>query len=193
MNKILAHFNIEEYFQIKKSRIEGLEKFQIINQILSESASDSAIIVGDTSIDFDAANATSCISIGVSYGYGGDDYKNADFMADSPLEIFGIISKINGIYKEVTMEILNRKQKNKPIIVGINGVDTSGKSMFTKELSRYLFKIGFKSEIISIDDFHNPSKIRNKEENPVVSYLNNAFDITKIESHLIDILIYEYL
>lgn len=32
----------------------------------------------DTSIDFDAAR---CLSIGVSYGYGGNDYKNSDFTA----------------------------------------------------------------------------------------------------------------
>ena len=188
MNKILSHFNIAEYFQIKKSRVEGLEKFQIIKQILDENTSCSAIIVGDTSIDFDAAR---CLSIGVSYGYGGDDYKNSDFIADSPADIFRIISKINGIYKEIAGYILNRKQKNKPLIVGINGVDTSGKSTFTKELARYLFKIGFKSHTISIDDFHNPSKIRNKEKNPVISYLNNAFDITKIENEIMKPLVTE--
>lgn len=191
MNKILSHFNIEEYFQIKKSRVEGLEKFQIIKQILDENEIYSAIIVGDTSIDFDAANAASCLSIGVSYGYGGDDYKNSDFIADNPADIFKIISKINEIYKEIAGQILNRKQKNKPMIVGINGVDTSGKSTFTKEIARYLFKTGFKSHTISIDDFHNPSKIRNKEKNPVISYLNNAFDITKIENEIMKPLVTE--
>ncbi|WP_346962155.1 HAD hydrolase-like protein [Clostridium sp.] len=189
MNKILSHFDIAEYFQIKKSRVEGLEKSQIIKQILDECASCSAIIVGDTSIDFDAADAARCLSVGVSYGYGGDDYKNSDFIADNPADIFMIIRKINGIYKEIAGDILNRKQKNKPLIVGINGVDTSGKSTFTKELARYLFKIGFKSHTISIDDFHNPSKIRNKEKNPVTSYLNNAFDITKIENEIMKSLV----
>lgn len=191
MNKILSHFNIEEYFQIKKSRDEGLEKFQIIKQILDENASCSAIIVGDTSIDFDAADVARCLSVGVSYGYGGDDYKNSDFIADNPSDIYRIIRKINGIYKEIAGYILNRKQKNKPLIVGINGVDTSGKSTFSKELARYLFNIGFKSHTISMDDFHNPSKIRNKENNPVISYLNNAFDITKIENEIMKPLLTE--
>lgn len=191
MNKILSHFDIEEYFQIKKSRDEGLEKFQIIKQILDENANCSAIIVGDTSIDFDAADVARCLSIGVSYGYGGDDYKNSDFIADNPSDIYRIIRKVNGIYKEIAGYILNRKQKNKPLIVGINGVDTSGKSTFTKELARYIFKIGFKSHTISIDDFHNPSKIRNKEKNPVISYLNNAFDITKIENEIMKPLVTE--
>ncbi|GKX68147.1 HAD hydrolase-like protein [Inconstantimicrobium mannanitabidum] len=191
MSKILSHFNIEEYFEIKKSRVEGLKKFQIIKQILDENASCSAIVVGDTVIDFDAADATRCLSIGVSYGYGGDDYKNSDFIADNPADIFKIISKINGIYKEVAGQILNIKQKNKPLIVGINGVDTSGKSTFTKELVRYLFKIGFRSQTISIDDFHNPSMIRNKENNPIISYLNNAFDIAKIENEIMKPLVTE--
>ncbi len=184
MDKILSHFNIDKYFQIKKPRVHGLEKFQIIKQILDESSSCSAIIVGDTSMDFYGADVARCLSIGVSYSYGGYDYQNSDFIADNPKDVFGIISKINGIYREIAAQILNRKKKNKPLIVGINGVDTSGKSTFTKELARYLFKIGFKSHTISIDDFHNPSKIRNKERDPVISYLNNAFDITKIENEI---------
>lgn len=184
MNKILSHFNIEEYFQIKKPRVEGLEKFQIIKQILDENAICSAIIVGDTSIDFEAADAARCLSVGVSYGYGGDDFKKSDFIADNPADIPKIISKINGIYKEIAAQIINKKQSNKPMIVGINGVDTAGKSTFTKELARYLFKVGFKSQVISIDDFHNSSNIRNKEKDPIISYLNNAFDLAKIENEI---------
>jgi uridine kinase len=136
-------------------------------------------------VDFKAAEEARCLSIGVSYGYGYDDYKKFDFVANNPLDIYTIIRKINGIYKDVTSQILNRKQRNKPLIVGINGVDTSGKSTFTRELERYLYTIGFKSQIVAIDDFHNPSQIRNKEKDPVISYINNAFDIKKIEDELL--------
>ncbi|GAA0765537.1 HAD family hydrolase [Clostridium subterminale] len=105
MNKILSHFDIEEYFQIKKSRVEGLEKFQIIKKILDENANCSAIIVGDTSIDFDAADAVRCLSVGVSYGYGGDDYKNSDFIADNPSDIYRIISL--KVYCSIESRLIN--------------------------------------------------------------------------------------
>jgi phosphoglycolate phosphatase len=189
MNHILSHFNIADYFLITKSRMEGIEKYQMIKQILDENACVSAIVVGDTLIDFEAANEARCLSIGVSYGYGGDDYKKADFPADNPIDVYRTIRKINEVYKELSGQILIRKQVDQPLIVGINGVDTSGKSTLTKELARYLFKIGYKTQTISIDDFHNPSKIRSKEENPVISYLNHAFDIIRIENKIMKPLI----
>lgn len=121
----------------------------------------------------------------VSYGYGNNDYRKFDFVANNPLDIYITIRKINGVYKEIANQILNRKQRKKPLIVGINGVDTSGKSTFTKELDRYLLKTGFISQVVAIDDFHNPSEIRNKEEDPVISYINNAFDVKKIEDEIL--------
>lgn len=184
VNRILGHFNIKQHFDIIKYRVDGLEKYQLIKQILEESACCSAIVVGDTNVDFEAAEEVRCISIGVSYGYGENDYQKFDFVANNPLDIYRTVKNINGVYKEIANQILSRKQGNKPIIVGINGVDTSGKSTFTKGLERYIFKTGFKSQIVAIDDFHNPSHIRNKEKDPVISYYNNAFDIKKIEDEL---------
>ena len=87
-------------------------------------------------------------------------------------------------YKDIASEILYKKQENLPLVVGINGVDTSGKTTFTKELDRYLSKAGFKTQTILMDDFHNPSEIRNREKDPVISYTNNAFDLAKIEREL---------
>lgn len=89
------------------------------------------------------------------------------------------------IYKNVANFIVNNKSKDSPFIVGINGVDTSGKSYFTKELNNYLIEAGYKTQIISIDDFHNPSKIRNSGNDPITSYVNNAFDTSKIEKELL--------
>lgn len=81
---LLDYFNIRQYFQIIKTGNDSLEKYQLIKQILDENANTSAIIVGDTSIDFDAAEEARCISVGVSYGYGGDSYKDSDFIANTP-------------------------------------------------------------------------------------------------------------
>lgn len=184
VDKILDTFGINEYFKIIKSRVEGLRKYQLVRQILDDNACCSAIVVGDTAIDLEAADKAGCLAIGVSYGYGGDCCKNADFTADSPSDVYRIIKKINGLYKDIAIQILNKKQTNKPLLVGINGIDTSGKTIFTKELDRYLSNVGFKTQTISIDEFHNPSQIRNRDNDPITSYINNAFDIAKIEDQI---------
>lgn len=184
VDKILNTFAINKYFKIIKSRIERLKKHQLIKQILDENACCSAIVVGDTIIDLKAAREAKCLSIGVSYGYGGDSYKDSDFIAGNPEDIYRIITKINGLYSDVAKKILGKKQNGRPLIIGINGVDTSGKTTFTKEFDRCLSNAGYKTQTISIDDFHNPLKIRNSEKDPVTSYLNNAFDTAKIEDEI---------
>lgn len=184
VNKTLEIFRIRDYFSIIKSKAEELTKCQLIKQILDENGCCSAIIVGNTSIDFEAADDTSCLSIGVSYGNGGNDYKKADFKADNSIDIYNIIRKINGLYKDIAWQILDNKSKKLPLIVGINGVDTSGKTTFTKELERYLCKMGLKIQTIFMDDFHNPADIRSKDIDPIISYLNNAFNLKQIEKEI---------
>ena len=184
-NRILNNFVIEDKFSIIKSRVEGLTKSQQIKQILDESESCSAIVVGDRMSDFVAAKDTGCLSIGVSYGYGCDEYQYADFTAISPIYIFYIIDKINSIYYKVSNAIMNSKKKDRPLIAGINGIDTSGKTIFSKELANYLEKNGFHVQTIHMDDFHNPSEIRYKDSNPILSYIHNAFNLNCIETELL--------
>ena len=191
INHVLCNFNIKDKFSIIKARIEGLSKSQMIKQILDESNCCSSIIVGDTIIDFEAADDTCCLSIGVSYGFvndgfGNDDYEKADFLARSPSDIYCIISKINGTYREIAQQLLATKIRNKPLIVGVNGVDTSGKSIFTTELSQYLYKAGCKVQVIHQDDFHNPSSVRSQEPDPVMSYYIHAFDLRKLEHEILE-------
>lgn len=138
VDKVLNVFGIHECFKIIKSRIEGFSKHQLINQILEESACSSAIVVGDTAIDIEAAEKARCLSIGAAYGYGGDGFKAADFTADSAKDVYSIIKKVNGMYRDITIQMLSKKQNGKPLVAGINGVDTSGKTIFTRELERCL-------------------------------------------------------
>jgi len=185
IEEILDTFDIRKYFTIIKSKVQGLTKAQLIKQTLDESSSCSAIIVGSRAMDFEVADNTSCLSIGISYGRGQSDYKAADFTAEHPMDIHRLVKKINEFYKDIAKQILQKKQKDLPLLVGINGVDTSGKTTFTKELSRYISKMGFKTQTILMDDFHNPSQIRNKERDAILSYINNAFDLSKIENEIL--------
>ena len=186
VNRILNVLGIADRFSIIKCRIEGLCKSQLIKQILDESACCSAVVVGDNEIDYEAANHAGCLSIGVSYEYGHKELEKADFIATSPIDIYHIINKINNLYNNILHQIMERKNKDNPFIVGINGVDTSGKTEFTTELGKYISKAGFKVQIVSIDDFHNPSRIRSKEEDPVISYTNNAFNLQYLANELLE-------
>ncbi len=183
VHTVLSTFGIKEYFSVIKPRVEGLNKSQLIKQILDETMSSSAMVVGDTNFDMDAAHDTGCLAIGVTYGYG--ENLVSDFIAHSPSEVYNIIKKINGPIRELSSYIIRNKEVSKPLIVGINGVDTSGKTTFSKELHTYLKKSGFKAQLIHMDDFHNPSAIRNSDSDPIMSYTNNAFDLRRLEKEVL--------
>jgi len=80
--------------------------------------------------------------------------------------------------------IIERKKDN-PFLVGINGVDTSGKTMFTKEFENYLCNKNYKVQVVHIDDFHNPKAIRYSGNNPIDSYIDNAFNLQLLEVEIL--------
>lgn len=61
----------------------------------------------------------------------------------------------------------------KPVIIGINGVITSGKTTLSEGLAKYLQGKGFHTQIIHADDFHHPRAMRMKD-NTVSCYFENA-------------------
>lgn len=65
-------------------------------------------------------------------------------------------------------------------IIGINGVDTSGKTEFSLRFSRYLREQGMENQILHIDDFHNPRAIRKKWD-----YYDCAFDLQTVEREIL--------
>ena len=90
------------------------------------------------------------------------------------------------LLKFISKEILKLK-KQRPIVVGINGVDGSGKSYFSKELENHLRK-NTKRQIInvSIDDFHNPREKRyEKGENSPEGYYYDSFNLTAFRNLLL--------
>lgn len=69
------------------------------------------------------------------------------------------------------------KQKNTPILVGIDGVDACGKTTLAKELCSELKKSGRKIISASIDGFHNPKSVRyNKGEDSPQGYYLDSFN-----------------
>jgi phosphoglycolate phosphatase len=69
----------------------------------------------------------------------------------------------------------------KPIVLGINGVDASGKTIFAEALRAYLEHCGYQTQMLHMDDFHNPKEIRYKDTSPE-GYIDYAFDLNGLHS-----------
>lgn len=89
------------------------------------------------------------------------------------------------IFENVLEKIRAWKKKGRPFVVGITGIDCSGKTHFADSLNDYLITRGFQTQLISIDDFHNPSAYRYSGVNEAVNYFNRSFNINVIIEKLL--------
>jgi phosphoglycolate phosphatase len=86
------------------------------------------------------------------------------------------------IFEKIKKDLQDIKTNGlRPCIAGINGVDASGKTIFTKELNRYLLASGIKTLCIHLDDFHNEAEKRMSGDNEIQSYIQNAFNLDLLE------------
>lgn len=79
---------------------------------------------------------------------------------------------IKKIYQCIENEINELKR---PVIIGVNGAVTSGKTRFAGGLSGYLNNGSYNTQMISIDDFHNKKSVRFKDNSPE-HYFRNAIN-----------------
>lgn len=70
-------------------------------------------------------------------------------------------------------------------VVGVNGVDTSGKTEFARRLDEYLKTQGHATQLVHLDDFHNPKAIRSRGRDPIDAYITNAFDLDRLTRELL--------
>lgn len=92
----------------------------------------------------------------------------------------------NQLVKQVGDRILSM-HRNHPVRVGINGIDASGKTLFSNELASYLSQS--RREIIqaSIDGFHNSRKQRyQKGRKSPEGYYHDSFNLNAIRNRLLD-------
>lgn len=87
-------------------------------------------------------------------------------------------NETQAVYSTIAASIMGRPG---PLVVGINGAYTAGKTMFTSGLQSYLENLGQKTQVIHYDDFHNPfSSIQWAPSAEVEAFYNRAFDAEKL-------------
>ena len=171
---VLKGTNIYKYFCEIYSAKYYDSKVEVVKTIIKDNR--STVVIGDTFSDIEAAMKNHIPSIGAVYGYGmKEDLKDATLIAENATDIISCVSQI-----EVFEQVTHRLIKNGKKIIGINGVDTSGKTVFTNQYSRFLDNIGIKNTVLHIDDFHNPSAIRYQGDNEIEAYYNHAFNYHQV-------------
>ena len=84
---------------------------------------------------------------------------------------------LGNIHKKINAEKIR--------IIGINGIDASGKTFFAASLCEYLDGFGCKTVVINLDDFLNEKKVRYKDGDTAAGYIKNAFNLEFLEREIL--------
>ncbi len=89
------------------------------------------------------------------------------------------------VFEAVLKQAAAKKRKDKALVIGITGIDCSGKTSFAESLEKFLTSRGLKTQLLHLDDFHNPMEYRYSGEDQAENYLNKSFNIGKIVDKLL--------
>jgi uridine kinase len=186
LNMIMSTLDTGKYFDYVECIHENnLTKIELVRKIKEKFGGLTAAVVGDRWHDIEAARETDSLSVGVLFGYGGDEPAKADITINSFQELLAIFDRNLPIFEKILTEIEKRKDKNKPFVVGITGIDGSGKTRFAEALEGFLIERGLKTQAIHLDDFHHPKEIRYAGKDPADNYFNRSFNIGLIIEKLL--------
>ncbi|HNY35959.1 MAG TPA: HAD hydrolase-like protein [Candidatus Pacearchaeota archaeon] len=184
--EVVSFLNIGKFFDYTECMEENnLTKAELIKKIRTRFAELNAAVVGDRIHDIEAAKENSIISVGALYGYNKEEAQKADLTISKFTDLLTIFDRKKPIFETILKEINKRKNGNKSFVVGISGIDTSGKTEFAEAFCQFLISKEFKVQVINLDDFHNPKAIRSSGDNQVDNYYNKGFDIKTIVEKLL--------
>lgn len=117
------------------------------------------------------------------------DYQGLGFMTEQETQhviLSEAPNKTDLVTAEVAQNIaMQAFDSERPLVVGINGVDCSGKTTFSSGLERQLEAHGLPVAVIHMDDFTQPYWLRNTSSDPVERYYNNTFDIETLRKSIL--------
>lgn len=96
-----------------------------------------------------------------------------------------MINNKTTIFEKIHKEIETRKKKDRAFVIGISGIDGAGKTKFAESFEEFLISKNYETQIIPIDDFHNPQVFRYAGENQVDNYYNRSFNTNRIVKKLL--------
>ena len=153
----ISTLGIQGYFDFTEcSEENGLTKTELVQKIKNYFPDFNSTVIGDRIDDIKAARENDSLSVRALYGYGGKEPEQADITINTFSELLNIFDRKIPIFDKILDEINSRKQKNKAFVTGITGIDCSGKTKFAESLEQFLISKDFSTQLISLDDFHNP-------------------------------------
>ncbi|MBA7638310.1 Phosphoglycolate phosphatase [subsurface metagenome] len=166
------------------------DKSELLSLIIAENPHETGFItVGDREMDITAAQENHLGSIGVLWGFGGEhELSSADLLAGSPQQLCTMLIKENLLVYDLANYILELRERKKKgaLMVGISGIDNSGKTTICMSLSESLRRDDQQVSTIHIDDFHNPQKIRHQDpQHPCISFYQHGFDYSALEERIL--------
>lgn len=186
LDAVMSSLDIRSYYDYIECIEENhLTKPELVRKIRDKFGGLATAVVGDRVHDIEAARETGALSVGVLFGYGDDESKQADLTINKFDDLLTIFDRRLPIFEKITGCISDKKQKDKPFIIGVNGIDGSGKTTFALALDEYLKSNGFPTQLIHLDDFHNPKSIRYSGTNESDNYYNKSFNINLIIDKLL--------
>jgi HAD superfamily hydrolase (TIGR01549 family) len=185
-NIVIDSLGIRDLFDYTECVHEnGLTKPELVEKIKNIFGDCPAAVVGDRDNDIEAARETGSLSVGVLFGYGGDEPLEADLTITGFTDLPEIFDRRRPVFERIEGEILRHKSADKPFVVSVTGIDASGKTRFAEDFERYLTSRNHKTQMIHLDDFHNPQAIRYSGENPAENYYNLSFNLDEIINRLL--------
>ncbi len=186
LNVVMSTLDMREYFDyIECVQDNNLTKPELVKKIRERFGGLTAAVVGDRCHDIEAARETGCLSIGVLFGYGGEEPEKADITISSFEGLLNVFDRKVTIFEKILGEIERKKDRNRPFVVGISGIDGAGKTEFAESFEKFLVARRYKTQSIHLDDFHNPKKVRYAGKDQADNYYNRSFNINIIVEKLL--------
>jgi phosphoglycolate phosphatase len=170
---VLAVTGIEAFFAGIYSAKFSSSKAEKVREMLT--SDEDAVVIGDAGDDLAAASQNALPSIAAMYGYGAADPVDATLTAQSPSDITSCVRRLR-VFADIKRRLFHDDKR----VIGISGIDTSGKTEFTDAFAHYLRSVGQKCLVIHMDDFHNPVALRRQGDNDIDAYYQNAFNYRQL-------------
>ena len=94
---------------------------------------------------------------------------------------------VPGLLEYIALQVEKIKKSDHPLLISIDGVDTSGKTTFSRNLAEFLTKRGHSIIHASIDGFHNSAEKRYRlgSKSPE-GYYKDSFDYDSLQRCLLE-------